>query len=301
MATYHIHHRTTYRYRASVAVSHHSAHLRPLNGEGQECSDFSLTISPEPDDLTARLDYFGNLVHHFSIQEAHGQLVVDSRSVVTVAARETPLPELSPTCAEVREVLRTRFDEESLHALQFCFPSTAVPVAETIEEFALPFFPDDKPFLEAALDLAAHLHKTFRFDPKATDVTTPVEAFLELRRGVCQDFAHLMLACLRCADLPGAYVSGYILTQPPPGKPRLVGADASHAWVSIFLPGQGWIDLDPTNNLVCGDQHVTVARGRDYTDVSLLRGAVTGGGPHEIGIEVTMTPEGEVAVARRKA
>jgi len=266
----------------------------------QQCRDFSLTISPEPDDLIERVDFFGNRVHQFSVQESHDELVVDSNSVVTVEPREALLPELSPSCGEVREGVKSRTGEDSLEALQFCFASPQVPLSDAIDEFAAPFFADDKPFLQAALDLSRHLHETFKFDAKATDVTTPVEAFLELRRGVCQDFAHLMLACLRSQELPGAYVSGYILTQPPPGKPRLIGADASHAWVSVYLPGQGWVQIDPTNDLVCNDQHVVVAWGRDYTDVSLLRGAVTGGGDHEIGIEVTMIPEGEVAVAREK-
>ncbi|MFP4542360.1 MAG: transglutaminase N-terminal domain-containing protein [Opitutales bacterium] len=293
MATYEIQHRTHYIYDAPVAVSHHSAHLQPRTDARQQCHRFALTVRPAAEDVVERQDYFGNTVQYFSIQESHQELIVDSQSEVTVQPMLSLLPDLSPTCREVRAAVLDRTTEEALHALQFCYGSPSVPLAEAIEEFAAPFFADERPFLQAALELAHHLHGTFKFDPKATDVTTPVEAFLELRRGVCQDFAHLMLACLRSQCLPGAYVSGYILTQPPPGSPRLVGADASHAWVSIYLPGQGWVDLDPTNDLVCGEQHVAVARGRDYTDVSLVRGAVTGGGHHTIAISVTMTPEGE--------
>lgn len=293
MATYSIVHRTTYTYLNSVAVSHHSAHLRPLDNERQQCHRFDLEVSPRVENFAERKDFFGNTMHQFSIQESHRELIVDSRSEVTVEPLQIELGDFSPTCGQVREQVRKETAPEMLRALEFCYSSPQVPYVHIVEEFAEEFFKDDQPFLKAAMELSAHLYKTFTFDPRATDVTTPVEAFLELRRGVCQDFAHLMLACLRAHGLPGAYVSGYILTQPPPGQARLAGADASHAWVSIFLPGQGWVDIDPTNNLICSDQHVTVARGRDYSDVSLVRGAVTGGGSHDIMIEVTMTPEGE--------
>lgn len=293
MATYSIVHRTTYAYKRPVAVSHHSAHLRPLDNERQQCHAFSLEVSPRVENFGTRVDFFGNTMHQFSIQESHLKLIVDARSQVTVQPLQVQLGDFSPTCADVRRQIHKETDATSRRALEFCYGSPNVPLADAVEDFSAEFLQDDVPFLKAAMDLSAHLYKTFAFDPRATDVSTPVEAFLELRRGVCQDFAHLMLACLRAHRLPGAYVSGYILTEPPPGQARLAGADASHAWVSIFLPGLGWVDIDPTNNRICSDQHVTVSRGRDYSDVSLVRGAVTGGGAHDISIEVTMTPEGE--------
>lgn len=171
-------------------------------------------------------------------------------------------------------------------------PTALTPAVDSVFAFADEFLGADRPYLGAAMELSSAIFRTFEFDPGATDVSTPVDDTLRMKKGVCQDFAHLMLACLRAHGLPARYVSGYILTQPPPGKPKLQGADASHAWTSVFVPGTGWVDLDPTNNLVCGDEHITVAVGRDYADVSPLRGAVVGGGEQEITIEVTMEPAG---------
>ncbi len=172
-------------------------------------------------------------------------------------------------------------------------------MTEAVEQFVEPFFRDGDDFLQAASDLATYIHTTFTFDPSATDVSTPVDEVLQLKRGVCQDFAHLMLACIRAKQLPGRYVSGYIVTHPPQGQPRMVGADASHAWVSIFIPGHGWVDIDPTNCQFCAEEHITLARGRDYSDVTLLGGSVIGGGAHTVHIEVTVTPLNRISVARQ--
>lgn len=290
MSRYRIHHRTTYRYRYPVLVSHHAAHLEPLQRPNQHRRSFQLNITPEPFDLSSRLDYFGNRVHHFSIQEDHDRLVVDSHSEVVVTPPEAPLQEMTPTPREVSAFFESQASASQLSAYQFCFPSQHTPESPEVLAWAAPFFPPQEPVLQGALRLAEHLAKDFTFDARATDVSTPIQDVLKHRRGVCQDFAHLMLAGLRALRLPACYVSGYILTQPPPGKPRLVGADASHAWVSVYLPHYGWVDIDPTNFLICTDQHVTVSRGRDYADVSLVRGAVTGGGEHSLDVEVTMSP-----------
>ncbi len=290
MVSYQIDHSTTYSYEFPVAVSHHSAHLKPLSTSRQQCRHFKLEIRPTTADLSERVDFFGNTMHLFSIQQNHPELVVDAHSEVSVVAPEIPIIEMTPTCDDVRSMLQEPRIEQYLSALQFSYASPFVPVSEELAAYAEPFLAPDKPYLQGALELASHIYNTCTFDPKATDVSTPVSAVLELKRGVCQDFAHLMLASLRSHKLPAAYVSGYILTHPPEGQERLVGADASHAWVSIFIPSYGWVEIDPTNNKICTDEHVTVAQGRDFNDVSMVRGAVTGGGEHTLNIEVTMSP-----------
>lgn len=298
MANYQINHKTRYQYEQAVAVSHHAARLRPLDDDRQTCHQFHQIISPEPSDLIEREDYFGNTTHQFSIQESHAELLVECDSEVTVYAPEIPIADLTPTCAEVRAYLNAAMNREAINRLEYCYPSRQVPVTEAIAEFARPFFPEDASFLACAGNFAAHIHDAFEFDPTATDATTPVEDVMELRKGVCQDFAHLALSGIRSLGLPARYISGYILTHPPEGQPRLVGADASHAWISIPVPNYGWIDIDPTNRQFCAEEHITVARGRDFADVSLLGGAVTGGGQHTIVIEVTVTPLDKASVAR---
>ena len=204
------------------------------------------------------------------------------------------------TCGELREHLRTRTDRASLLAVQMSSNGAKTFSNGAVEKFARKFSPDERPFLEAVLELNTTIFNDFQFDSEATDVSTPIDEILRLRSGVCQDFAHLMLASIRSRGLPGRYVSGYILTHPPEGEPRLQGADATHAWVSVFEPDLGWLDLDPTNNLICADEHIVVATGRDFADVSPLRGAVTGGGTQDIDIAVTVMPVEEMRTASAK-
>ncbi|MEO0795754.1 MAG: transglutaminase family protein [Verrucomicrobiota bacterium] len=290
MISYSITHKTIYRYQSPVACSHHVARLKAVSNFRQSCEAFQLAISPEPEQLIERVDYFGNHVHQFSLQKPHQEFVAESKSIVAVESPGAPFPEIAATCHEVREALHRSDNEELFDAMQFTYPSTVVRFDDAIADFASPFFPDDGRFLSGVLELAEHIYEHFVFDPTATDVTTPVNDVLTMKRGVCQDFAQFAIACIRSMGLPVRYVSGYLLTNPPEGQKRLEGADASHAWISIFDPDLGWIDVDPTNNMICGNQHIVVGHGRDFQDVSLIGGAVTGGGSHQIEVAVTVTP-----------
>jgi transglutaminase-like putative cysteine protease len=191
---------------------------------------------------------------------------------------------------DVARSLPTDYTSAGLGAYQFTFESPRIRIRPEFAAYALESFTPKRPMLEALLDLTTRIHRDFRFDSKVTNVRTPPEDVFRKRRGVCQDFAHVQIACLRSLNLPARYVSGYLRTYPPPGRPRLVGADASHAWVSSYCPGVGWVDLDPTNNVVPSDGHVTLAWGRDYGDVSPLRGLILGGGAHTVKVSVDVEP-----------
>jgi transglutaminase-like putative cysteine protease len=249
-----------------------------------------LHIQPRPATRTERVDFFGNLLCFFTIQEPHRELVVEARSQVRIdqSAKSSlahPLP-----WEEVAQSLPNDQSAEGLEAYQFGFESPRIRARPEFADYALQSFTPQRPMPEALLDLTARIYKDFRFDSKVTNVRTPAEEVFKKRRGVCQDFAHVQIACLRSLNLPARYVSGYLRTYPPPGKPRLVGADASHAWVSAYCPGIGWLDVDPTNNLVPSNGHVTLAWGRDYGDVSPLRGLILGGGAHTLKVGVDMEP-----------
>ena len=295
MREYEITHITRYTYSMPVAFSRHAAYFHPIESMRQRVFHYEHMISPVTTDEFERVDYFGNTQLQFQIETRHEELVTEVVSRVGVEAR-APLGDTSKsiTCGELRKRLAEETDRESLLAVQMSGNGAKTHSSGAVKQFASDLFPDDRPFIEAAIDLNTRIFTEFKFDNKATTVSTPVDEILRLRRGVCQDFAHLMLAAIRSMYLPARYVSGYILTHPPEGKPRLQGADASHAWVSVFVPEMGWIDLDPTNNLVCGDEHVLVATGRDYDDVCPLRGAVTGGGTQKISISVTVMPVEEI-------
>lgn len=291
MITYSIRHHTTYRYEFPVSLSHHVARLKPLSNARQQTLFFDIDITPTPQGLVVREDFFGNALHQFSLQETHQNLTIVTCSEVQVDTPGLLLPEITATCQEVRAILREPTNEEAFAAQQFTFSSPLIPMLPELRNLAREFLPDNANYLNGVMGLANYIHENFQFDPTATDVTTPVDTVWRIRRGVCQDFAHLAIACLRSLGLPVRYASGYILTNPPEGKPRLEGADASHAWISIYDPDLGWIDIDPTNNLICGEQHIVIGYGRDYGDVSLVRGAMTGGGRHIIEVAVTVEPK----------
>jgi transglutaminase-like putative cysteine protease len=295
MREFEITHVTRYAYSMPVAFSRHAAYFRPRESSRQKVFSYSHKISPATTDEFERTDYFGNSQLQFQIESLHDHLTTEVHSRVGVAPQPAiGDPKATTTCGELRKRLRSETDRESLMAVQMSSNGAKTHSGGAVERFARKLFPDDRPFLEACLELNATIFREFKFDGDATDVSTPVDQVLQLRRGVCQDFAHLMLASIRAMRLPARYVSGYILTNPPEGKPRLHGADASHAWVSVYIPELGWVDLDPTNDLVCGDEHIVVAIGRDFDDVSPLRGAVTGGGNQEIKIAVTVMPVEEI-------
>lgn len=215
-------------------------------------------------------------------------MVVESRSEVAMAEELTRWPEISPSWEEVAQGLGCDRSDAGLEAYQFVFESPRIRFGAQFASYAALSFTPGQTLTNALLDLTARIHMDFRFDSKATNVGTPSEEVFRKRRGVCQDFAHVQIACLRSLNLPARYVSGYLRTYPPPGQPRLVGADASHAWVSLYCPGVGWLDVDPTNNVVPSQGHVTLAWGRDYGDVSPLRGLILGGRNHSLKVAVDM-------------
>ena len=287
--TYHIRHRTLYEYAAPVSVSQHVARLAPRGTATQTCTDFNLEISPEPTLRQTRPDYFGNQLCLFSIQEVHARLEIVTNSRVALRAEPTVAVETSPAWEEVARLFRDPVSPEVIEPYQFVFDSPQVRAAFALADYARESFAKDTPLLAGARELTRRLFTDFKFDPKATTVATPLEEVWEKRRGVCQDFAHLGLDCLRSLGLPARYVSGYLRTHPPAGQPRRVGADASHAWFAIFCPGAGWIDFDPTNNVRPAAEHITVAYGRDFGDVSPVAGILTGGGEHAVKVSVDVT------------
>jgi transglutaminase-like putative cysteine protease len=287
---YRVTHKTTYDYQDPVSVSHHLVRLTPRNIPGQICRETEISISPSPAVTTTHDDYFGNIETFFTLQEPHESLIVEARSTLELGAPARPDFSASPPWEEVAESLVSDHSEDGLDAYQFVFSSERVAASREFADYARQAFPAGRPLLEAICDLMRQIHRDFSFDKKATEVSTPVEAFFQERRGVCQDFAHLQIACLRSLRLPARYVSGYLRTMPPAGRPRLVGADASHAWCSAWCPGTGWIDFDPTNNCVPEDGHITVAWGRDYSDVSPIHGVLLGGAKHTLDVGVNVIP-----------
>lgn len=289
---YRITHRTTYHYSSQVAVSHHAARLRPRDTETQRCMEFSLSFDPEPDLRTGHVDSFGNEVACFSVQKLHNHFEVVSRSFVSLMPVLQPDPLQTPAWEEVAALFRDPVSADLLDPCQFVYVSPLLVPEVQLRDFALPSFPKGRPILAATADLFRRIYKEFVFDPKATTISTPLKEVLEKKRGVCQDFAHLAIASLRAMGLPARYISGYLRTHPPAGKPRLQGVDASHAWASCFVPGFGWVDFDPTNNCFTSLDHITVAIGRDFSDVSPVRGIITGGGKHTVGVGVDVEPVG---------
>ena len=287
---YRISHRTTYKYQHSVSFGDHVACLKPRSFPGSALLTNAMEISPKPATYTERVDYFGNTQCFFTVQASHKELVVESRSEVTVEdLLEKPA---SLPWEESAEPMGQDYTPEGLAAFQFQFESPRVRRRPEFAAYALESFTPGRPMRDALMELTTRVYKEFRFDSKATDVRTPTEEVFTKRRGVCQDFAHVQIACLRSIGLAARYVSGYLRTYPPPGRPRLIGADASHAWLSAYCRGAGWIDMDPTNNVSPTDGHVTVAWGRDYGDVSPLRGLILGGGGGSLKVEVDMEPVG---------
>ena len=288
---YRVRHRTAYHYEDPVSVSHHVVRLTPRNLPKQTCRGSHISILPAPPAISAHFDYFGNTLTSFTLHEPHDCLIVEANSDLEVNAIESPDFFGSPPWETVPESLAGDHSDEVLNAYQFVFDTQRVRSSPELAAYARESFPEGRPLLAAVLDLTRRIHQDFRFDKKATEVTTPVQTFFEKRRGVCQDFAHLQIGCMRSLGLPARYVSGYLRTMPPPGHPRLVGADASHAWCSAWCPGTGWVDFDPTNNCAPSDGHITVAWGRDYSDVSPIWGVLLGGARHKLQVEVDVIPE----------
>lgn len=290
MKHYTITHRTTYTYSSAVALCHNEARLLAQETAWQSCQECRVKIYPEPAISAERLDFFGNKVLYFAIQDIHLQLEVIVKTRVQVGERPFSETTPSPPWEEVLKILREAPDPGIIEARQFVLDSPFVSSDSLFRDYGKESFSPGRPLLEAVADLNHRIHQDFTYDPHFTTVATPLSAVLENRCGVCQDFAHLAIACLRSLGLAARYVSGYLETTPPPGQPRLIGADASHAWLAVYLPGQGWAEFDPTNNCLPGSQHITLAWGRDYGDVAPLKGVMSGSGSHTLAVAVDVIP-----------
>jgi transglutaminase-like putative cysteine protease len=288
---YELTHRTEYRYPAPVSASYGEVIMMPRDLPGQRCLRRELVIEPEPHDLRERQDFFGNRATYFAVLAEHTRLAVTANSVVEVAGRGLSPDQLHSehSWEADRERLRTGTDQLSLDARQFVLDSPRITSSSRLVAYASASFRPGRGLLEATVDLCSRVHRDFTFQPGATHVTSTIDEVFDSRAGVCQDFAHLAIGCLRSLGLPARYVSGYLETIPPPGEDRLAGADVSHAWLSVFTPDLGWVDVDPTNDQLLDDRYVTTAWGRDYADVTPLKGVIfTDGEGHTMSVSVDM-------------
>lgn len=289
---YTITHRTLYRYSSGVALCHNEARLLPRETPWQSYRPSRIEIRPRPALLSERLDFFGNRALYFAIQDIHQRLVVTVVTEVEVSkVRRLDETISSPPWEQALAALRNNLDQEVIEARQFTLNSPFIAAQPKFRQYAESSFPPGRPLLEGVSDLNQRIYQEFTYDPQFTTVATPLDQVLSERRGVCQDFAHLAIACLRALGLAARYVSGYLETLPPPGQPRLIGADASHAWLAVYVPGIGWVEFDPTNGCRPDEKHVTLAWGRDYGDVAPLKGVMTGGGNHSLDVSVDVAPE----------
>ncbi|MDU9392615.1 transglutaminase family protein [Pseudomonas sp. zfem002] len=292
-ARYQILHDTHYRYASPVSLAQQLVHLWPRDCPWQRCEERLLEVTPTPTRRRDEQDVFGNPLTRLGLDYQHDELRVSTRVRIEVMSRALPTLSASPPWEQARDALaysRQTLTEALLEASRYRFESPFVRLKRPFVAFSEPCFAAGVPLLQAVRALMEKIFREFTFDAGATQVATPLVEVLQRRRGVCQDFAHLMLACLRSRGLAARYVSGYLLTRPPPGQARLIGADASHAWISVFCPRHGWVDFDPTNNLLPALEHITLGWGRDFADVSPLRGVILGGGSHDPEVRVTVLP-----------
>lgn len=287
---YDVSHRTLYRYTQPVVQSQHLVHMTPRIVAHQTIRAHSLIIEPAPANRYDGLDVFSNPVSILDVEMPHKEFIIHARSTIEISppprfdfAATTPWDALD-------EVLYAPGVPIDLDVVQFRSPSRLTNANLELADYAAQCFTPGRPVLEGAFELTRRIYTEFKFDPTATDVSTPITQVFKQRRGVCQDFAHLSLAFLRAMRIPARYVSGYILTHPPPGEKKLEGADASHAWISVWSPQTGWRDFDPTNGLVVDREHITIALGRDYNDVCPISGVLLGGGDHTVSVGVDVMP-----------
>lgn len=290
MTTYVLRHTTRYEYDLPVVHAHHMARLRPRQLSHQRVTSSELMVNPGTSSLTEKVDYFGNVTDALEVSETHEVFEVTSLSTITTLPN--PMSEKPPEGFVTWEEAAARLEETQLYLreAEMRFDSPLVRVHQVFKDYAASTFTPGRDLVECVVELNARIHADFKYETAATDVSTPLGQVMRERRGVCQDFAHVAVACLRSVGLAGRYVSGYLETMPPPGKERLVGADASHAWAAVFIPGHGWLDFDPTNNLLPSERHIWVAWGRDFSDVSPLKGVVLGGGAHRLTVGVDVAP-----------
>lgn len=278
-------HTTTYLYSDPVSICHTEVHLAPRQCPHQRLVSHHLSIIPEPTFIASRRDYFQNEITIFSIEEPHQTLTIEATSEIDLRPEEPPAEALTPPWEEVREQVRAIKTEETFRASEFTFRSPFVKTGPDFAAYAAPSFTPGRPVLTAGIDLCRRIHQDFKYDPRATTIATPIEEVLVKRSGVCQDFAHLMISCARSLGLPARYISGYLRS-----NAKTLGGEASHAWCSIFLPAFGWLEFDPTNNVMPAFNHVTIAHGRDYSDVAPVVGVALGGGEQVIDVSVQVLP-----------
>jgi transglutaminase-like putative cysteine protease len=288
---YDIRHVTTYAYESTISFARCTLRLEPLSGQGQQLISHHVDIRPRPTERTTRRDFFGTLTESVVIEASHRHLRIDSRSRVEVARKVTGRTAPSPAWEHIRDVA---FDAKSLgpaSPVGFVFASPLVPLLAPVTAYAAASFPPGGGVLVGAVDFMHRIRSQFRYDAKATVISTPLKEVFEKRHGVCQDFAHMMVAGLRGLGLPAAYVSGYLRTIPPPGQPRLAGADATHAWVSLWCGEElGWAGFDPTNDLLVENDHIIIAVGRDFSDVSPVDGIIVGSHKQKLNVAVDVFP-----------
>ena len=293
---YTVTHSTTYRYSSPVNLCHNVLMLEPRPSKSLRCLKATLEILPKPAIQSTRKDAFGNIVRRFSLQENHSMLKITATSQVEVSPFAFPAAELTPTCEEIATVAKTSVDPNWLEVSPFYFDSPRIHQSPAFQEYgAVSLLPSAR-IVDAAMDLTRRIYTDFKYDKDATMVDTPTETAFAGRHGVCQDFAHVAIACARSCNLPARYVSGYLRTKPAPGAKRLIGNDESHAWFSVYCGSEyGWIDFDPTNNCVCGEDHVPIAFGRDYSDVVPVKGIFLGGGKTTMTVSVDVAATDEAA------
>jgi transglutaminase-like putative cysteine protease len=294
---YHVRHNTTYRYATAAEACHNMLRLDPRTTPGQTCLDVALEIHPAPAKIHSYIDYFGNRVRSFAVFQPHEELSITSESRVEIDRPAVPREDPSPSWTDVRRRLRHDRDDATIDALQYVFDSVYIRSSAALADYAFPSFTKGRSLLAAVAELTTRIFKEFAYDPAATTIDTKIEDVLERRRGVCQDFAHLQIGCLKSLGLAARYVSGYLRTETRPGQTRLQGADASHAWLSVFCPDNGWVDFDPTNGCQVTDHHISLGWGRDFHDVSPIKGVVLGGGSSTLSVAVDVTLHSELSGA----
>lgn len=285
-------HITEYSYSDEVVFCHNISTIKPRVSPGQKLLEYDIDINPEPTDFSERLDFFGNNITRFSIQKEHKKLLVTSKCKISRDYTAIRNSFLSKECVDVTlEIalfnLKNNNSPSNFEAKQFILDSILIRNSKSnIKEYALQSFKPNRSVFEATNELMQRVFKDFDFVSGFTNVSTPLDVVMTEKKGVCQDFAQIAIACLRSVGLPARYISGYIETLPPPGKPKLVGADASHAWFAVYIPGFGWVDFDPTNNTIPSNQHIVVGWGRDYYDVPPLKGVVYSSGTSSLKVSV---------------
>ncbi len=291
MADYRVIHKTKYVYEDFVSYCHNMAHMYPLTSRHQDCFRTHVTVNPKPIVSSFRRDYFGNQVFLFSVEDPHKALEVTVESTIRTHASMGYDHSRSTSWELILKMINESGLEQDISALEYLHPSPYIKIKPEFGEYGRHFFTPGKPVFLGALEMSESIFKNFKYDVKATTINTPPEQVLAEKKGVCQDFSHLAISSLRSLGIPARYVSGYLETQPPPGVPKLQGSDATHAWISVYCPDMGWQDFDPTNGKLITEEYIITAIGRDYSDVSPLKGILFGGGKHKLVVEVDVLRE----------